>query len=38
MNSHPFDIIPVVNPNNDHVIGIVTTQGIMTLLSETQKS
>ncbi len=38
MNSHPFDIIPVVNPNNGHVIGIVTTQGIMNLLSETQKS
>lgn len=38
MNSHPFDIIPVVNPNNDHVVGIVTTQGIMNLLSETQKS
>lgn len=38
MNSHPFDIIPVVNPNNEHVIGIVTTQGIMNLLSETQKS
>jgi predicted transcriptional regulator len=38
MNSHPFDIIPVVNPNNEHVIGIVTTQGIMNLLTETSKS
>ena len=38
MNSHPFDIIPVVNPNNDNVIGIVTNHSIMNLLNETQKS
>ena len=38
MNSHPFDIIPVVDPVNEHVIGIVTTQSIMNLLTETQKS
>ncbi len=38
MNSHPFDIIPVIDPVNEHVIGIVTTQSIMNLLTETQKS
>ena len=38
MNSHPFDIIPVVDPLNENVLGIVTTQGIMNLLTETQKS
>ncbi|MFB5628592.1 MAG: CBS domain-containing protein, partial [Nitrosarchaeum sp.] len=36
MNSHPFDIIPVVDPKNDSVVGIVTTQGIMNLLTETK--
>ena len=38
MNSHPFDIIPVVDPANESVLGIVTTQGIMNLLTETPKS
>ncbi|GKS67867.1 hypothetical protein YTPLAS73_14140 [Nitrosarchaeum sp.] len=38
MNSHPFDIIPVVDSVNESVIGIVTTQGIMNLLTETPKS
>jgi len=38
MNSHPFDIIPVVDPINENVLGIVTTQGIMNLLTETPKS
>lgn len=38
MNSHPFDIIPVVDPANENVLGIVTTQGIMNLLTETPKS
>ncbi|MBS3923351.1 MAG: cation:proton antiporter [Nitrosarchaeum sp.] len=38
MNSHPFDIIPVVDPANENVLGIVTTQGIMNLLTENPKS
>ncbi|NJK78190.1 MAG: CBS domain-containing protein [Nanoarchaeota archaeon] len=38
MNLHPFDIIPVVDPKNDNVIGIVTNHSIMNLLTETQKS
>jgi Kef-type K+ transport system membrane component KefB len=36
MNSHPFDIIPIVDPKNDGVVGIVTTQGILNLLTETK--
>lgn len=38
MNSHPFDVIPVVDPTNENVLGIVTTQGIMNLLTENPKS
>ncbi|WP_255458190.1 CBS domain-containing protein [Nitrosarchaeum sp. AC2] len=38
MNFHPFDIIPVVDPANENVLGIVTTQGIMNLLTESTKS
>lgn len=35
MNSHPFDMIPVVDPShNGKVIGIVTNQSIMNLLVE----
>jgi len=38
MNSHPFDIIPVVDPKDGNVIGIVTNQSIMNLLTETKTS
>jgi len=39
MNSHPFDIIPVIDPSKDgKVIGIVTNEGIMNLLTETKQS
>ncbi len=39
MNSHPFDIIPVIDPSKDgKVVGIVTTEGIMNLLTETEPS
>ena len=39
MNSHPFDIIPVIDPSKDgKVVGIVTTEGIMNLLTETKES
>jgi len=39
MNSHPFDIIPVIDPSKDgKVVGIVTTEGIMNLLTETKQS
>ncbi|EGP94101.1 Na(+)/H(+) antiporter [Nitrosarchaeum koreense MY1] len=38
MNSHHFDVIPVVDPTNENVLGIVTTQGIMNLLTENPKS
>jgi len=36
MNSHPFDIIPVVDPKDGNVIGIVTNQSIMSLLTDTK--
>ena len=36
MNSHPFDIIPVVDPKDGRVIGIVTNQSIMSLLTESK--
>lgn len=36
MNSHPFDIIPVVDPKDGKVIGIVTNQSIMNSLTETK--
>ena len=39
MNSHPFDMIPVIDPNdNGKVIGIITNEAIMNLLTETEKS
>lgn len=39
MNSHPFDMIPVVDPNDSRkVIGIVTSDALMNLLTETKKS
>ncbi|MGY5152172.1 MAG: cation:proton antiporter domain-containing protein [Candidatus Nitrosopumilus sp. bin_6a] len=39
MNSHPFDMIPVVDPNNDgKVIGIITDEAIMNLLTESKKT
>lgn len=35
MNSHPFDLIPVVDPkNNRKVIGVITDEEIMNLLVE----
>jgi len=35
MNSHPFDIIPIMDPeNNGKVIGIITNEGIMELLTD----
>jgi CBS domain-containing protein len=35
MNSHPFDIIPIIDQeNNGKVIGIITNEGIMELLTE----
>jgi len=38
MNSHPFDMIPVVDPkDSSKVIGIVTSDAIMSLLTETKK-
>ena len=37
MNSHPFDVIPVVDPKDaSKIIGIVTADGIMNLLTETK--
>jgi predicted transcriptional regulator len=39
MNSHPFDMIPVIDQNDDgKVIGIITNEAIMNLLTETEKS
>jgi len=39
MNSHPFDMIPVVDPSDSRkVIGIVTSDALMNLLTETKKS
>jgi len=38
MNSHPFDMIPVVDPKNtSKVIGIVTSEAIMNLLTDIKK-
>jgi predicted transcriptional regulator len=38
MNSHPFDMIPVVDPNDSRkVVGVVTSEGLMNLLTETKK-
>ncbi len=38
MNSHPFDMIPVVDPNQGgKVIGIITDEAIMNLLTESKK-
>jgi Kef-type K+ transport system membrane component KefB len=37
MNSHPFDVIPVVDPKDtSKIIGIVTVDAIMNLLTETK--
>ncbi|MCV0431809.1 cation:proton antiporter [Nitrosopumilus sp.] len=36
MNSHPFDMIPVIDTNNK-VIGIITDEAIMNLLTEIKK-
>ncbi|MCV0401415.1 MAG: cation:proton antiporter [Nitrosopumilus sp.] len=38
MNSHPFDMIPVVDPVDGKVIGIITDEAIMNLLTETKKA
>lgn len=38
MNSHPFDMIPVIDPKDGNVIGIVSNHGIMNLLTETKIS
>lgn len=38
MNSHHFDIVPVVDPKDDRLVGIVTTHSIMNLLTETKQS
>jgi len=39
MNSHPFDMIPVVDPeNNKKVIGVISNEDIMNLLIENKKS
>ena len=38
MNSHPFDIIPVIDPNDEHVVGIVTNHSIMNLLTENKST
>ena len=37
MNSHPFDMIPVIDPITGQVIGIITDEAIMNLLTETKK-
>jgi CBS domain-containing protein len=38
MNSHPFDMIPIVDPKNTKkVIGVVTSEAMMNLLTETKK-
>jgi len=38
INSHPFDMIPIVDPSNDEkIIRIVANEGIMELLTETKK-
>ena len=38
MNSHPFDMIPIVDPMNSRkVIGVVTSEAMMNLLTETKK-
>ena len=35
MNSHPFDIIPITDSeNNGKVMGIITNEGIMELLTD----
>jgi len=37
MNSHPFDMIPIIDPKDSgKIIGIVTADGIMKLLTETK--
>jgi CBS domain-containing protein len=37
MNLHPFDMIPITDPNNNgKIIGIVTNNGIMELLEDTK--
>ena len=37
MNSHPFDMIPIIDSNDDgKIIGIVTNEGIMELLTDSK--
>ena len=37
MNSHPFDMIPIIDSNDDgRIIGIVTNEGIMELLTDSK--
>jgi len=37
MNTHPFDMIPIIDPKNDgKVIGIITNKGIMELLTDSK--
>jgi len=38
MNSYPFDMIPVIDPEHQKkVIGIISNQDILNLLVETKK-
>ena len=37
MNTHPFDMIPIMDPKNyGKVIGVVTNKGVMELLTDTK--
>jgi len=39
MNTHPFDMIPIMDPkNNGKAIGIVTNKGIMELLTDSKNT
>lgn len=37
MNSHPFDMIPVFDPDQEKIIGIITDEAIMNLLTDAKK-
>jgi len=36
MNSHHFDIIPIIDPKNENLVGIVTNHSIMNILTESK--
>jgi len=36
MNTHPFDMIPIIDPKDGKVIGIITNTGIIELLTDTK--